>query len=245
MILTVDVGNSLMTCAAVDDGRVTATRNVAPAEADDALPDVLRALAPTPDAVVVSSVWPEMLERVRPMLEAAGPVRVAGRDLAIPIENATREPERVGADRLLAALAAVNRWGSPALVVDFGTAITVDAVDGDARFLGGAIAPGAGLAARTLGERTAQLVVVDVAPPASVIGRDTEEALRSGVFLGTAHLVRGLMDDMATALGGRPCRIATGGEAGRFRDHVAFDHVAPDLVLLGLWDAWAESRGTD
>jgi pantothenate kinase type III len=147
------------------------------------LPDALRAVAETCD-VFACSVNPPALARARAALVV--PLTVLGEGRPIPIANRTREPSRVGTDRLLAALGAWKRVGA-SIVVDAGTAITVDLVTEGPTFEGGAILPGPALCAEALNRRTAllPLVAIDRAPD-TALGRDTEEAIRAGVYFGAA-----------------------------------------------------------
>ena len=244
MLVAVDIGNSTLTCASIDRaGVVTITRldnEATPAH----LADAVRALCPSPEAVLVSSVVPKVLARFDTALALMGPLLVAGKTLPVTIASAVNEPERVGVDRLLAALAAHRRMAPGAVVVvDFGTAITVDAVDARGTFLGGAIAASAPLQAQALADHAEQLPRVDLDAPGSSIGRDTREAIRVGVFSGTIHMVRGLMKDMAAELEDPVHFVATGGGASLFAGRVGgFALVEPHLVLLGLADAYAEMQ---
>jgi type III pantothenate kinase len=193
--------------------------------------------------VIVGSVNPPALERVRRAAEtvAADGPHVAGADFPIPIRADVAEPARVGTDRLLAALAARHRAGGACIVVDAGTAVTVDAVDADGTFLGGAIFPGPGLMARALADGTAQLPLVEVGRefvPERAIGKNTEEAIRSGILGATAGAVERLLRDVAGVLGVAVPIYATGAAAGAAAGRALT--IIPDLVLEGLVLAWRE-----
>ncbi len=169
----------------------------------------LRALAECHD-LWVCSVNPPELARIRAELQV--PCTVFGEDRPIPIENRTRAPERVGADRLLAALGAWRRAGA-AIVVDAGTAITVDLVADGPVFEGGAILPGPALCAEALHRRTALLPRVTIErAPGSALGLDTEEAIRAGVYFGAAGAIRLLVEKLRA---GREAAavLVTGGAA--------------------------------
>ena len=232
----------------------------ATAGADAALRDVGRAslealeafLAPRLEAadgpVIVASVNPPALERMRRAAEtvAADGPHVAGADFPIPIRADVAEPARVGTDRLLAALAARHRAGGACIVVDAGTAVTVDAVDADGTFLGGAIFPGPGLMARALADGTAQLPLVEVGRefvPERAIGKNTEEAIRFGIMRALSGAVGGIAADMMQVVGTAAPVYITGGYAppGQGERGVA-ESVVPDLVLEGLVLAWREHR---
>jgi len=209
--------------------------------------------------MVVASVNPPALARLEAAAEAAGlaPPQVAGRDFPIPVATAVEEPERVGTDRLLAALAAYRRTGGACIVVDAGTAVTVDAVDERGVFLGGAILPGLGLMARALAEGTAQVPMVEPPGPGEplgpAIGRNTRAAVRAGLVRGWPAAVGAVVEAVRTELGAGPVPVVvTGGDALRLSPEalgapaaVPADGSAgpavvrvPDLVLEGLVLAW-------
>jgi len=150
-------------------------------------------------------------------------------------------PAALGTDRVLDAVAARARFGAPVVVVDFGTATTFNVVDADGRFIGGAIAPGVGVAAEALVAAGARLRAVDLIPVDGLpfVGRTTEESVRSGVLHGYAALVTGLLTRIADELGQRAIPpapvVATGGMAPVIAPLVPqIQHLASDLGLDGL-----------
>jgi len=147
----------------------------------------------------------------------------------------TENPKEVGADRIVNALAAFAKYGGPCVVIDFGTAITYDAVSERGEYLGGAIAPGVQVSAAGLSRVADRLPRVEVVAPRSVIGKNTVEALQSGLLLGTASEVDGMVERMQKELGGHATVVATGGLADVI---VALcqtvDHHEPWLTLEGL-----------
>jgi type III pantothenate kinase len=150
----------------------------------------------------------------------------------------TDNPKEVGSDRIANALAAATYFGGPAIVVDFGTATTFDAVSSKGEYLGGAIAPGIEISVEALGARGAQLRKVELAKPRSVVGRNTVEALQSGILFGFAGQVDGIVRRMATELATDPSTvtvIATGGLAPMVIEEssVITEH-DPWLTLRGL-----------
>lgn len=123
-------------------------------------------------------------------------------------------PQEVGADRIANAVGAFEKYGGPAIVVDFGTAITFDIISPEGNYLGGIIVPGLGISAEALFERAARLPRVAIAEPKNLIGTNTVNSIQSGLFYGFLTLVDGLLDRLQAELGG-DCRvIATGGQAG-------------------------------
>jgi type III pantothenate kinase len=125
----------------------------------------------------------------------------------------TDYPAEVGADRILNALATHRLHGSPAIVVDFGTATTFDAVSAEGDYLGGAIAPGLGIAAEALFSRTANLPRIELVAPPKAIGRNTIHCMQSGLVLGYIGLIEGLVTRIRAELGGQAKVIGTGGLA--------------------------------
>ena len=149
------------------------------------------------------------------------------------------DPRAVGADRIVDAVAVVRLYGIPACVVDFGTATTFDAISKNGDYLGGAIAPGIGIAAEALFQRTAKLPRVDLQKPPSVIGRNTVHSMQSGLLYGYVGLVEGMVARFRQELGAEMKVIATGGLA----DIVAHETdviqiIAPWLTLDGLQMIW-------
>jgi type III pantothenate kinase len=144
-------------------------------------------------------------------------------------------PSDVGTDRLVNAAAAMERFGAPVIVADFGTAVTLDVLDRHKTYLGGAIAPGLELAAEALSRRTAKLPRVALHRPGDAIGRTTLDSLRSGLVLGAAALVDGLLERMFRELGSRPPVVATGGTAGMVVPHCRhIRETVPELTLEGI-----------
>ena len=144
-------------------------------------------------------------------------------------------PRDVGADRVVNAAAAYRLYGGPACIVDFGTGTTFDALSSTGEYLGGAIAPGVLVAAEALFARTAKLPRVDLRAPSKAIGRNTMDAMRSGILFGYVGLVEGLVERFRRELGPEMHVIATGGLAPLIaRETDLFDAVDPWLTLKGL-----------
>jgi len=144
-------------------------------------------------------------------------------------------PAEAGADRILNTLAAHRLYGGPAIVVDFGTATTFDAVSAEGDYVGGAIAPGLGIAAEALFSRTAKLPRIELVAPPAAIGRNTVQAMQSGLILGYVGLIEGLIGRIRAELGGQVRVIATGGLAPLLARHTSvIETVDPMLTLEGL-----------
>lgn len=187
--------------------------------------------------VAISSVVPPATAALREM--TAGyfhfpPVVVEpGVKTGMPV--LTDNPREIGADRVVNALAAYSRYGGPCVAVDLGTANTYDAVSEKGEFLGGAISPGIQLSAQILFSATAKLPSVELTAPRSVIGKNTVEAMQSGLIFGVAAEVDGIVERMVKELGGVATVVATGGLAPVVVPHCrTIDHHAPWLTLEGL-----------
>jgi type III pantothenate kinase len=145
------------------------------------------------------------------------------------------DPGAVGADRIVDAVAAYRLYGGPTCIVDFGTATTFDAISSTGDYLGGAIAPGIGIAAQALFERTAKLPRVDLARPPSAIGRNTVHSMQSGLLFGYVSLVEGMVARFRQELGANAQVIGTGGLAEVIgRETPVIQILAPWLTLDGL-----------
>jgi type III pantothenate kinase len=141
-------------------------------------------------------------------------------------------PTELGADRLVNAIAAYERYGGPCIVVDFGTATTFDVISAKGEYLGGAIAPGLGISADALFARAARLGRVDIRRPAKVIGTNTVTHLQSGLYFGYIGLVDGIIERMSTELGAQPKVIATGGLARQISGDSRFIAQIDDMLTL-------------
>ncbi len=149
------------------------------------------------------------------------------------------DPKAVGADRIVDCAAVQRLYGGPACVVDFGTGTTFDAITAEGDYLGGAIAPGIGIAAEALFSRAAKLSRVDLTRPPSVIGRNTPHAMQSGLLFGYVGLVEGMVARFRKELGGEMKVIATGGLAEEVANETdVLEIIAPWLTLDGLSIIW-------
>src|ERR687888_1220521 len=152
-------------------------------------------------------------------------------------------PAEVGADRIVNGIAAFERFsrtrGRPLIVVDFGTATTLDAITAKGEYLGGAICPGVQISADALFQRAARLPRIDVRKPLRIVGRTTVGAMESGLFYGYVGMVEGLVRRMSDELGGNALCVATGGLAPVIAPVTpVIEHVDPDLTLHGLRIIW-------
>ncbi len=188
-------------------------------------------------AMVACSVVPEILARVRSRIaeQIDSPMMVVGEELHRPMSMAVEAPQSVGVDRICSAAAAYEVMKHACAVASFGTAITIDCVNDEGVFLGGAILPGLALQARSLHEGTAQLPEVGIRAPTGVYGETTEEAILHGIVFGVVGSLREIVERYATELTTWPDLIATGGNAELIAQHTdIIDRVVPDLCLRGV-----------
>lgn len=144
-------------------------------------------------------------------------------------------PRDVGADRVADAVAAIHQYGAPLIVVDLGTATVFDAITREGDYLGGALAPGLGIASEALFRRAARLYRVELSRPPAAIGRNTVTAMQSGILFGYVGLIEGIVRRMKDELGEGVTVIGTGGYAETIaRETDIIDRVDPDLTLVGL-----------
>jgi len=121
-------------------------------------------------------------------------------------------PQEVGADRIVNGVAAFHKYGGPCIVVDFGTAITFDAISARGEYLGGVIAPGIGIAAEALFARAAKLPRVDIKDPGRIIGTNTVTSMQAGLYYGSVDLVDGVLERLKAEMGAETKVVATGGK---------------------------------
>jgi type III pantothenate kinase len=156
-----------------------------------------------------------------------------GLDLGVPV--LLDDPREIGADRLVNALAARHDYGTPAIVVDLGTATTFDCVNREGAYVGGIIVPGVETSAEELFRRAARLTKVDLTFPPAAIGRNTRDSLRSGILRGTAGMIDALVGQIWQEIGAKGTAIATGGLAPLVGPHCqGIDQIDVNLTLRGL-----------
>jgi type III pantothenate kinase len=188
--------------------------------------------------VGICSVVPRSTQQLREMTETyfGFPAVVVEPGVKTGLAILTDNPREVGADRIANAVAAHQMYGAQhVVVVDLGTAITVDAVSAKGEYLGGAIAPGLDIAAGALFEATAKITRVELVAPSNTIGKSTVTAVQSGLIFGTAELIDGLVERVIDELGGDARVVGTGGLAPVVLEHSrTIEKVEPVLTLLGL-----------
>ena len=246
MLLATDIGNTNIVIGVFDGERLKATWRLSTDvhKLADEYAAIFANLMPLKelaftdiDSAIVSSSVPPLISvfeelcqryfKVTPMV--VGPGTKTG--VRISIEN----PREVGADRVVNAAAAHSLYGGHLIVIDFGTATTLDAVSEDGDYLGGAIAPGIEISAEALFEHAAKLPRVEMIKPQKAIGGNSVAAMQSGIIFGYVGLIEGLVARMRKELGGKAKVIATGGLADIIaRETKVIDALEPDLTLFGL-----------
>jgi type III pantothenate kinase len=241
-VLAFDVGNSSIHFAHVHGDEIHDVRQFRLGELAGMSGSIWRLWEqiPTPRVLAACSVNKAGLNA----LEAAAAetvdegIKVVGRDLPLPMPTELDEPGSCGTDRLCAAVAAYDRLGQACVIGDFGTAITIDCVNGEGVFLGGAILPGLGMQAQALHEHTDQIPRVDIAAPDWVFGRNTRQAVQSGIVRGARGALRDLVEAYATEMKQWPTVLLTGADAKLICEFPGesdlVQTIVPDLTIRGV-----------
>jgi type III pantothenate kinase len=256
MLLAIDTGNTNTVFAVFDEDGIIRGEWRASTDVNRTADETgiwlsqlfgLAGLAPGDiDAAIIASVVPATLFSLRLLCRryfGCQPLVIGQPDVDIGIRVLVDRPEEVGADRLINAVAAFQAYGGPQIVVDFGTATTFDVIDADGNYLGGTIAPGINLSLEALHKAAAQLPRVAIGRPDRVIGKNTVQAMRSGIFWGYVGLIEGTVARIQGELGGNAGVVATGGLAPLFIDCCpVLGRLAPDLTLQGLLAVYRRNR---
>jgi type III pantothenate kinase len=240
-VLVLNVGNTRLAMGAFAAGELGEVTRLPHGQRGDWTREIAQTwsrIAQTEGAAVVAAgVNPALLEPLEHAVEQATGRRTlwVGREVELPIRVLTDVPEQTGVDRVLNVAAAYEQMQKACVVVDAGTAITVDCCNDAGEFLGGAIAPGISMQLDALHERTAKLPRVSFSQPTGAWGRSTEQAILHGIYQGARGMVKELVEQYATALGNWPDLIATGGDAEKLFSGWELVHaIAPDLTLYGI-----------
>jgi type III pantothenate kinase len=233
--LLVDNSNTRTKFALGDAEELGAWRRVLPtAEVSlESLAEVMRGVEYS--AVIICSVVPDKAAVLKEFFETRCPVHFLGHESPLGLGIDYPLPLQIGADRLANAAGVLSRHGAPAIIIDFGTAVTFDVISSEPAYCGGAIAPGLGAMSAYLPGKTALLPVIELEEPASAIGKSTVQAMLAGAVFGYRGLVKEIITRIRLELGGTPKIIATGGDAALIaRGVMEIDAVDPDITLDGL-----------
>jgi type III pantothenate kinase len=261
MLLAIDIGNSNVTLGLFRAGALLGTRRARtdPRATPDQVEQLLSGLIGLDglalgdiDGFSLASVVPSLTAAVEVVAQRRGQPLVVATSGSIPIAVRVDRPDEVGADRLVNVLAATRLYGTPAVVMDLGTATTLECAAADGAYVGGAIAPGLELGMEALAAHTAKLPRIELRTPDRAIGRDTVAAMQAGTVLGYQALASGLLervrDELAEVSGvaiDEVRSVLTGGlsAAPWARGIRGVDTIDPDLTLKGLAILHAEVGG--
>src|SRR3984893_13076553 len=246
VLLAIDRGNANLMFALFEgdqlrhDWRLATRRDSMPDELGLSMVQLMRQEGFDPKgvgAVVVASVVPPLTSSLVQAIEryfGREPLMV-GPGIKTGLKIHYRDPKEVGADRIVAAMAAFKKYGGPLIIIDFGTGTTYDVVSKEGDYLGGAISPGMGISVDALYERAARLQRVELKAPPTVIGRTTAESMQAGIIFGFTAQVEGMVARIKKELGENPRVIATGGLAGLIAAETpVIELVDQRLMLEGL-----------
>ncbi|MEY3895693.1 MAG: hypothetical protein RLZZ214_1212 [Verrucomicrobiota bacterium] len=208
---------------------VLPTAEISPASLEDLLRDVAF------DAAIICSVVPAKAAVLKSYFAGKSPLHFLDAQSPLGMAIDYPQPAQIGADRLANAAGVLSRHGAPAIIIDFGTAVTFDVISAEPAYCGGVIAPGLGAMSGYLSQKTALLPVIELAEPASAIGKSTVHAMQVGAVFGYRGLVKEILARICEELPGNPRIVATGGDAALIAQGVPqIVAVDPDLTLDGL-----------
>ncbi len=247
MLLAIDSGNTNVVFAVFNGGdprgewRSSRSSNRTADEYAVWLTQLMAMDEITPDQIsdaIVANVVPAASYDLRALCRRyfeCEPMVIGDPEVDLGIEALVDNPAEVGADRLVNAVGAKERYRGPLIIVDIGTPTTLDVIDEDGNYRGGAIAPGINLSLEALHSAAAQLPRVAVSRPETVIGTATVPAMQSGIFWGYVGLIEGMVERMNKEFGASMTVVATGGLAPLFMDATTvIEHLDRDLTLRGL-----------
>jgi type III pantothenate kinase len=252
MLLTIDIGNTNIVLGIFEDERLTHKWRLLSStskSADDYAIDIIELFLTDKidclklEGVIIASVVPNLTKSVLEAVKKFTPETIQNKifvvgekNVRLGIDIQIDNKNEVGHDRLINAVAGFEKFGGNLVIVDFGTATTFDVVGKNGEYLGGAIAPGINLSLKALHDMTAQLPKISIKPQKNVIGKNTVEAMNSGVYFGYISMIEGMIAKIENEFGSKTTHIITGGLAEIFKDALQNTGVyhEPDLTLDGL-----------
>jgi len=217
MILAIDIGNTAISIAHIKGKRIAPIKtfdvNFPAIALKKKLRNYFKKLSGV-EGVILCSVVPKVQKSVITVVQSVLKItpKVVGKDILVPIENRYDHPQQVGEDRLVGAYAVKKLYGYPAIIIDFGTAITFDVISATGAYEGGMIIPGIRLSAESLFSKTALLPRIEkIQSPRHLVGKNTKESILSGLFYGYGVMSKGLIDMIGKEIKGKPKVIVTGG----------------------------------
>ena len=238
-ILAIDIGNTNITVGLFKDRKLSAKIKIPTNAYSSYIKKIKKLTKEDINEVIISSVVPLALARFIVELHKVSScikITILGRDKIVPIKNLYKIKSEVGQDRLVNAYAAKILYGAPAVIIDFGTAITFDIISKNGDYLGGLILPGIELSLSALYKRTALLPKVELKPASSIIGRDTVNSMRGGILFGFGAMCDALSEKYGKILGKNLKVIATGGNSRLMKKYAkSIQKVDEDLTLKGLY----------
>ncbi len=237
MMIAIDIGNTNITIGVFKNNRLI-SKYAIPTKIKDYYPNLKKIVRKNRiTGCIICSVVPKATKRLVDELKklAVNKIDICGVNRKIPIKNLYRYPSQVGQDRLVNAYAALSLYRLPAIIIDFGTAITFDVVSVKKEYRGGIIIPGLGISLDTLAENTALLPKIKLGKPRELIGRDTRNSILSGIIYGYSTLTDGLIKKLKTGLNNKPVVIGTGGNIKLIANYCReIDIIDINLTLKGL-----------
>lgn len=245
MLIAIDIGNTNITLGIFDKDKLVKSWRLSSdiTRTEDEYGIFIKNLLLTTDyekttnSAVISSVVVPLTERIEnALIKYLGitPL-IINHKIKTGIKLKTDNPSQVGADRIANAAAAVKLYSAPVIVVDFGTATSFDIVNGNNEFIGGIITAGMKIQAEALSKKTSKLPQINIEKCDYVIGKNTIEAMLSGIVRGHAAMIDGLISECEKELGEKPTIVATGGYSSVIENYLKrhFDDINPDLTLIG------------
>ena len=196
------------------------------------------------EGAIVSSVVPQLCEIYKSAIKKYLEIEAITLSYKskMPIKLNLKNNKEIGADRIANAAAVVSKYKLPAIVIDFGTATTFDIVDKNSNFIGGIIAPGLKIQAKSLSQFTSKLPKLKIEAPSSAIGADTISAMLSGIVLGHSCMIEGMIKKCEAELGQKATIVATGGYSSVLFENSSIDYIDKNLTLFGLKELYKMNK---